>query len=538
MFGFNAIVRERLAQQKVTLKRAGSLVPNGTGLEKKIKEKLAGIPKNGWLREIYGMLDYRPVWIGRGAYPDRTHTLLKMIEKDPTLDPGGIIVREMEKISKFPVPADDDTVIERELRVMALYHLYAKHHLFGSIDWKAFDNKLKRYHPKGVWIPHQVLASPVTLLVTALGRDTLEEMFTYSRPPFVIYEKMLAALKKYRKIEAQGGWKRIEASETLRPGKSYAVVPQLRERLAVEGDYDSSLKTNASIKYDATLVEAVKRFQKRHGLSDDGIVGKRTWEMLNIPVEEKIAKMVLNLDRIKWFKRGKERYHIIVNIPSFMLYLYEGMEPMERMRVVVGKKKHETPIFYNRIKRITLNPYWRIPTSIIKNEMVPKLIADPDYTLKKHIEIHKGPSVESPLVDPHSIDWKKYRGKVPPYYFMQSPGSFNALGKIKYLFPNEYAVYMHDTPAKALFHRDYRAFSHGCIRLARPVDLLEKYAAIDPDIDFDEARKILDENRHTRLYPKLQIPIDTVYLTTWVTRDGIVEFREDLYGYDTLQMGR
>lgn len=536
VFGFNAIVNERLAQRPMKLERKGVLVPDGAGLESTLTRKLASEDGNAWLSKIYGMLENRPVWVGRTGYAKRTRELLGIIQHDASLDPAGAIAKEAAALNDMAKPANDDAAMARELRVMRLYRTYADRHLFGSIDWEKFSKALKRVHPEGVWIPHKILSSPSTFLITAVENDTLKKMFNYSKPPFPMYDRMVAALQHYRRIQSHGGWKNIPATKTLRPGDSSVAVPKLRERLAVEGDYNASATVSAPEKYDDTLVDAVKRFQKRHGLADDGIVGAKTWQAINMPVEEKIARMKLNLDRIKWFKRGKERYHILINIPSFTLYLFDGPEWIERMPVVVGKVKHETPVFYNRVKRITLNPYWRIPASIIRKEMVPKLIADPDYTRKKRIEIHTGPSVESPEVDPRSVDWKQYRGKTPPYYFVQMPGSHNALGKIKYLFPNEYAVYMHDTPAKALFKRSYRAYSHGCIRLSRPVDLLEKFSEMGTGIDFEEAKKLLNENVHKRLYPKLHVPIDTVYLTVWVTQDGTVEFRDDLYGYDALQL--
>ena len=289
-------------------------------------------------------------------------------------------------------------------------------------------------------------------------------------------------------------------------------------------------------RYKGCLVEAVKKFQARHGLEAAGFVGKMTRKALNESAEAKVAKLKLNLDRIKWIKRDNDRYHIYVNIPSFSMYMYDDEEVIRSMRVITGRKGHETPIFYGRVRTIVLNPYWRIPPSIIRHETVPKLQKDPGYTNKKNIEIHTGYSEHSPKVDPHKVNWHKYGRKLPPYRFMQSPGEKNALGKVKYLFPNKYSVYMHDTNQRYLFVKDYRALSHGCVRLAKPFELLETFAEIEPKIDHERSKKILEKNKKTPYRLSKSIPVDIVYLTALVGKDGTVMFYDDVYGYDKLQL--
>jgi murein L,D-transpeptidase YcbB/YkuD len=172
----------------------------------------------------------------------------------------------------------------------------------------------------------------------------------------------------------------------------------------------------------------------------------------------------------------------------------------------------------------------------VRHETIPKLQKNPGYAKKSHIEIHKGWSQHSPSVDPYKVDWKKYGKKLPPWHFMQSPGEKNALGKVKFLFPNPYSVYMHDSPEKALFGRDIRAFSHGCVRLHRPIDMLQTFTQIDPKIDFAHSEKILAKNVNTPMRLKRSVPIDIIYLSAWVDEEGVVQFREDIYGYDELQM--
>jgi len=166
----------------------------------------------------------------------------------------------------------------------------------------------------------------------------------------------------------------------------------------------------------------------------------------------------------------------------------------------------------------------------------PRLKKDPGYTNKKHIEIHTGYSEHSPRINPYKVNWHKYGKRLPPYKFMQSPGTFNALGKVKFLFPNRYSVYMHDTPEKALFARDIRAFSHGCVRLQRPIDMLKTFSEMDKRVDFEKSEKILKTNKKTPIRLSKPVPIDIIYLTAWADREGEIQFREDIYGYDRLQI--
>jgi murein L,D-transpeptidase YcbB/YkuD len=206
------------------------------------------------------------------------------------------------------------------------------------------------------------------------------------------------------------------------------------------------------------------------------------------------------------------------------------------MRVITGRTGHETPIFYGRIRTIVVNPYWRIPPSIIRHETVPKLKKNPGYTNKKKIEIHTGYSEHSPKVNPYKVNWHKYGRKLPPYKFMQSPGEHNALGKVKYLFPNKYSVYMHDTNQRNLFVKDYRALSHGCVRLQKPFDLLATFAEIEPKIDAEKTQEILDKNKKTPYRLSRSVPVDIVYLTSYVDIDDNIMFWDDVYGYDKMQL--
>jgi len=539
---FNKISRERVRDRTAYFeKKRSEALEEGSRLRGPLMRNLRRGNDRHRLYTLYERIGFQPVWISKQGLSSYTLELYREVESDPTLDENGSTLRVCRWLKQAPVPEEEDELAVRELEIAWLYQNYMEHLLYGRIDWRRFRKLLKAKHPHGAWIVHEVLLSPEMLLIEALNRGSLKYAFERARPDFPVYSATVEALKRYRLLAERGGWPELPASlKGLRPGKSHSEVPQLQKRLKIEGDYipcSAEVNGTASTIYDDCLVEAVKRFQRRHGLEADGILGKNTLEALAESAEHKAARLRLNLDRLKWLKRDSDRYHIYVNIPDFHVTVLDRWNPLVKMRVVTGRKGHETPVFYNRVRRVVLNPYWRIPPSILRHETIPKLRKNPGYAARSRIEIHTGWSPDSPRVNPYSVDWHRYGKKLPPWHFMQSPGRKNALGKVKFLFPNPFSVYMHDTPEKNLFSRDIRAFSHGCVRLHRPVDMLRTIADIDAgSIDYNRALKILQGKKNTPLRLSRTIPIDIIYLSAWGEENATVQFRNDIYGYDALQL--
>ena len=497
--------------------------------------RLMGSDQKERLKAMYELLDYKPLWITEKGLTAYSKVLFETIEADITLDKNTSIYRDFQTLKMSDIPKEKEALGDKELALATLYQRYMSHVLYGDINWKKFQRKLKRTHRNGVWTVHNILATPESLLIESLKHNSLAYAFKEAKPKFPLYDRMLVALKTYQDIVANGGWELLGEFDNLKPGRSASIVPALRARLKVEGDYVCDVNETGK-RYKGCLVEAVKHFQNRHGLEAEGFVGKMTRKALNETVEEKVTKLKLNLDRIKWIKRDNDRYRIYVNIPSFTMYMFDEQEVIQQMRVITGRKGHETPIFYGRVRTIVLNPYWRIPASIIRHETIPKLQKDPGYTNKKKIEIHTGYSEHSPKVNPYKVNWHKYGRRLPPYKFMQSPGEHNALGKVKYLFPNQYAVYMHDTNQRYLFVKDYRALSHGCVRLEKPFELLERFAEIEPNIESEKSKMILEKNKKTPYRLRESVPVNMIYLTSLVNMDGTVVFADDVYGYDAMQL--
>jgi len=281
----------------------------------------------------------------------------------------------------------------------------------------------------------------------------------------------------------------------------------------------------------------VIRFQARHGLVDKGTIGPNTMKALNVPVEKRIEQIRLNLDRIKWLNERDSKRHIMINIPAFTLFFEENKRLRQKMKVITGTRKNPTPIFSNTVQTIVLNPHWNVPKSIIQKEMIPDLLKNPDAMRKQGIEIRNGWHKDAVIVNPNSVDWAQYRySKHMPFRFAQVPGNKNALGKVKFLFPNKFSVYMHDTPGKHLFNRNVRALSHGCIRLSQPRELLKTFSTFNENVDFEKSQKKLKGKTKGYLTLENQVPVDVIYLTSYVDYDGVLQFRNDIYGYDKMQL--
>lgn len=505
---------------------------------------LQSVDKNHFLRKFYRQLFFVPVWVKEEGLSDFSKDLFAHIENDQTLGENTKLKINARKMIAYAqtVYTTNDTLTEKiklEFEIAQLYKGYADYTLYGSINWGAFQGSLYNLRAKkikGAWVTYKPQYSPISLMENAVLGRTLTEMFEEAMPQEYHYSELKESLLVYLEMERNGGWKHVDIKGKLIIGKIYTVVPSLRERLLVTGEY-VSCKTPETKQYDKCLNDAVIRFQSRHGLVDKGVIGKNTIGALNVPIAKRIQQIRLNLDRIKWlYERNKSR-HIIINIPAFTLFFEENKALRQTMRVITGSKKNPTPIFSNLVQTIVLNPHWNVPKSIIQNEMIPKLLRNSGAMKKEGIEIYTGWDKDAKKISGKSVDWKKYRySKHMPYRFAQVPGNRNALGKVKFLFPNQFSVYMHDTPNKRLFNRNVRALSHGCIRLHKPRDLLKTFASFNDRVDFKKSQKILKGKKKAYYGLNNKVPVDVVYLTAYIDYEGILQFRNDIYNYDKMQL--
>ena len=514
---------------------------------------LKNVPQKRFLKRFYRKNRYQALWIKENKInKKRANILFNLIKNDPTLSQKGLL-KTTALILKNTIEtnATKEQVLRREMKLTSLYNNFLKHTLYGEIKWKQFSYKLsslKKHHINGSWIKYKAPQKINDLLIQPDINQTIEEI----TPKHFGYQLLIKGLKKLEKIKENGGWEKLPPFKKLKLGSSGDIVKKLRTRLIQSGDYivcdenktiskdDNSSDIphiNKEALFDKCLDEAIKKFQKRHGLAVDGVVGKGTQKALNLSVDDKIKKVLLNIDRIKWLPREDKKRYIIVNLPEFMLHYIEDNKTKQKLRVIIGDKRHPTPIFSHYISYIVLNPYWKVPEGIVRREVVPHMIKDPSYLRKQGIVAHRTWNENSRIMDTSFLYWEDYlygRQKFP-YRLMQPPGPRNALGKIKFKFPNRFSVYLHDTPTRYLFKKSFRAYSHGCVRLSQPEKLLETVAGFDKNINIIKAKKILKGKRKTQLNMSNKLRINLVYLTAGMNDDGELEFRDDLYNYDKYQ---
>jgi murein L,D-transpeptidase YcbB/YkuD len=328
---------------------------------------------------------------------------------------------------------------------------------------------------------------------------------TIKAPVYRQYQLLRDYLARYRTIAESGRWTVLNPSKNIiRPGDSLADIPAIRLKLFLTGDLDAD---TTSPVFDDHLKEAVKSFQHRFGMKEDGIIGKSLVKELNTPIHNRIATILINMERSRWLPVAMEGDYLAVNIPEFRLHVYRGDSLLWDMNVVVGKSLNKTVIFSGKLQYIVFSPYWNIPESIVKNEILPGIKRNSSYLASHHMEAYGG----------------GYR---------QRPGPWNSLGQVKFLFPNSYSIYFHDTPSKSLFGEEKRAFSHGCIRLAEPAKLAAYLLRQMPAWTTEKITAAMRSGKEQYVTLKENIPVFITYFTSWVDRQGRLNFRDDVYARD------
>jgi murein L,D-transpeptidase YcbB/YkuD len=346
---------------------------------------------------------------------------------------------------------------------------------------------------------------PAATLLKAIDSAELKSFIASLIPSLPFYQRLRETLSTYRQIAAQGGWPSIGAGATLKPGMTDRRVPSLRRRLAATGDLPQGVAVDGD-EYDSAVVEAVKTFQDRHGLTADGAIGPGTLAALNVPVEQRIDQIRATLERCRWVMNDLPDRFVLVNVAGFQAYFAEDRQLKWSTRVVVGKPYTKTPVFRADMKYIVLNPTWTIPPSIVRKEVLPGIRRDPNYLAKK--------------------GFKQINGQ-----FVQPAGERNALGRIKLMFPNSHSVYLHDTPSKSFFDETSRTFSHGCVRVQKPVELAA-LALEDPAWSVEAIEAAIATGKTKTIMLKEPLPVLILYWTAAVDPDGRVRFLPDVYGRD------
>jgi murein L,D-transpeptidase YcbB/YkuD len=466
----------------------------------------------------YADRDFKPIWTRDSGSKTKAKVLLKVLKAaaEHGLDPDDYSIAEIEERI---FATDPEVLAELDLLISDVFADYGRDLAKGRIDPASTSSEI-HVKPKG--------PGPLNLIDGAEDADDLEPYLATVAPSAWEYGALKDALAHYRAIAAAGGWPSLPEGPTLKPGMDDPRVPVLRRRLAVTGEFKGEPNDAATL-YDDSLAEAVKAFQARHGLNGDAVIGPGTWAALNVPVEDRVAQLVINLERRRWIEDDLGKVYIFVNLADAHLRVMRENgrvdETIHEARLVVGEPTRRTPVFTESMSFIVFNPYWEVPPSIANNEYLPKLRRDPGYLARENIRILSA----SGEVDPWSVDWSSV-SRIP-YRLRQDHGEGNALGRIKFMFPNPYNIYIHDTPSKRLFEKEKRFFSHGCMRVQHPARLAEVLLGDDGwTASRIEAQIASGKQRIVNLDEK--IPVHVTYMTAWVDDSGAVQFRPDVYGRD------
>lgn len=474
---------------------------------------------------FYEKRSFSPVWIGE---PGQTEALLGQIQQADRegLNPEDYRLSGLRallaEIGPHPGSADPGRLADLELLLTDTFLIYASHLLHGRVNPQSI---------RAEWHVQSRKADLTEILQTAAEQKKIAEALQSLLPPHPGYFRLRQALKDYGQIAGKGGWARVPAGGSMRKGQRDERVKALRDRL---GGPDGLLPTQEPPElFDEALEEAVTAFQVRHGLDGDGIVGSATLEALNIPAEERIRQIKVNLERWRWLPQDLGARRILVNIADFTLQVMEENLPVMGMRVVVGKSYQRTPVFSALLSAVVIRPYWNIPSSIVQKEIIPAIRKNPDYLSKNRIRVFSGWGANEREIDPAAISWPEGKVLRFPFRMRQDAGLGNSLGHLKFAMPNPYAVYLHDTPARTLFRQSVRGFSHGCIRIENPLDLSVYLLQGDPLWDKEKILAAMNGaavDRAVRL--QRPIPVHILYWTAWAEDNGAVQFRGDIYRRD------
>ena len=484
------------------------------------------------MTEFYQSYGYSLPWV-RGMEPSAQAQQVIAILKNA--DQEGLFAEDYDgprwgdRVAKLkpiaPQPSETDAVrFDAALTVCVMRYVSDLH--IGKVNPKhfgfGFDIEARKYDLPGFLKKDVVDASDVAGILAQV------------EPPYPGYRRTIKALQTYLELAKEYDGEPLPAVKgTIAPGDSYPGVPRLIRFLRLVGDLppDANVPEDETI-YQGPLVDAVKSFQRRHGRDPDGRIGAQTLADLNVPLRQRVRQMQLTLERWRWMPDAYQKAPIVVNIPEFRLRAYdENFKIALTMNVVVGKAyDHSTPVFEEKMAYVVFRPYWNVPYSIAKAEYLSRIARDPDYLSKKGFEVvnSRQEVVTSGTVTSDVLEQLR-AGKL---FLRQAPGPKNSLGLVKFIFPNDYSVYMHDTPAQEFFSKSRRDFSHGCIRLGKPADLAVWVLRDNPGWNMDRVRAAMNGGATQQVNLAHRIPVLIVYGTVIVTEDGTVHFYDDIYGHD------
>lgn len=474
------------------------------------------------LSAFYGANGYRPVW----QSAELRRQLIDSVERasHDGLNPADYHADILSGLALRPMgDFSEDLRADLDLLFSDAFLMLSSHMLVGKVNPQTIHAE---------WTANRRQRHMESVLNEALERSNITGTLDSLRPADPAYRKLMDARQNLTRLLGQP-WLPLASRPTIRPGDRDERLSEIRRRLSLLGELEQEAANAADpLIYEAELEAAVRRFQARHGLESDGIVGQDTLTALNLLPVERLRQIDATLERWRWLPESLGDTYVLVNIAGYELTMVENGEEVLRQRVIVGQPFRQTPVFSDRIRYLVFNPTWTVPRKLMIQDQLPQILRDPDYLSRLNISVYRGWGADREKVDPLSVDWSSLNRNNFPYQLVQEPGPQNALGQVKFMFPNQYDVYLHDTPGRGLFAKVARSFSSGCIRVEQPFDLAERLLASAPGWSREKIDRVVSGAEPQTVVLPASVPVHIQYWTSWVDSEGRLQFRNDLYNRD------
>ena len=524
--------------QKVKLPERGELKAPGqaeaTGLVSyNVKVELGELSVNDDLRnsanKFYGNRDFHLAWFGYDQSLQNRKDLIQAIDNASAegMDPKIYGYTKLKQLEQKIEGIDDKDLVTPEI--------YKEADLFFTLAYIKFleDMYYGMVRPTNVESTWEVMDKPAlrthVILENALTSNKISESIKDQRPKEQQYIALKDKLKELKIARDKGGWDLPTQTGVYEEGDTSRKVVQIKKYLFQVGDLKGFDPSNYT--YDENLTKAVERFQERHGLKTDGIVGGQTYEEMRKSIDERIKTIKINLEREKWQDRQDRDEYICVNLPSYLLHYYKDGSEKLKSKVIIGEIEHYTPVLKDTLEYIVFSPRWNVPRSIFIDELLPKILEDPNFLDKNNFAVYQGRDKAD--IDLARLDSTEVKARY--LRLVQESGPGNALGSMKFIFPNNRSIYLHDTPTKYLFDTPQRTYSHGCVRVARPVELALDLLENNDEVTWENINELRTLEKPKRIYLDRKVLVKFLYQTAFVDDNGKLNFREDIYGIDKQQ---
>lgn len=492
---------------------------------------------------FYQKNNFQPAWYSATTVLPPTQSLMGYLKNAGSagLNENAYSLNDIDKIQnallgtegKYDLPK----LMKLDVFTTAMALTYLNHTHAGRIKPTEIESE------DNSWIEKYEPLEFVDELYGAIKNNSIDAIIQKAEPHYELYKKLKTAREKYNRIVKEGGWEKINLEDyqklkidTTKELNHHVLVPTIRNILSKTGDLklaENEVADTSQI-YDTKLFEALKNFQERHTLERDGVIGANVLKELAVSADERLTQIDLNMERLRWLSDSLGDSYLVINVPAYLMRLYDSGKRSFETKVMVGQSFHETPLFMDTMQYIVLSPTWNVPLSIAKNEMLPKLRKGGNYFSRNNFSIYERTSEGIKKIDPNSVNWNAVKN-MGNYSIVQNSGASNALGRVKFIFPNSNNVYMHDTPSTQ-FDKANRALSHGCIRLEKP-EALANYLLKEKGDTWTEEKihQAMYSGKTQQVNLTRKWVVHIVYWTTWVDDNDNIHFVKDIYGYDKAQ---